>query len=228
MDECVKYAEFFTLLKGTQSRFPLRIFITSRKLSDMQKLTRQLDGCMISVIEIPIRDTMRDIRLFVANRMEVLPIDSDEEKQQLTREILAKSDASFLWVRLVMDELEGVYGYESIMSVLQEIPEGMRSYYRRTITEMAKNTREKHISKAILLWTVSAARPLSIAELSEALMLDINVHFPSAKTAIEGLCGQIVSVDKETNLVHIVHTSSCPMTQGSSRSQGPNRTNGLH
>lgn len=142
MDECLKYAEFFTSLKGSQSRFPLQIFITSRKLPDAQKLIRQLGGCTISLLDIPLRDTMRVIELFVHNRMELLPIDSDEEKQKLANEILSKSDASFLWVRLVIDELEGVYGYESIMSVLQGIPEGMLSYYQRTVEDMVeKNER---------------------------------------------------------------------------------------
>ncbi|RYP78328.1 hypothetical protein DL769_003206 [Monosporascus sp. CRB-8-3] len=169
MDECLKYAEFFSLLKATQTRFPLRIFITSRKLPDTQ---------------------------------------NDEEKQSLTQEILSKSDASFLWVRLVMDELEGVYGYESIMSVLQGIPEGMMSYYQRIVAEMAANRREKHIAKAILIWVVTATRPLSIHELSEAIKLDIKVHLPSAKSAVEGLCGQLVSVDNQTGLVHILHATA--------------------
>jgi WD40 repeat protein len=208
IDECFKYADLFTLLKGTQSRFPLRIFITSRRIPDMQKFFRQLQGFAIINVEIPVVETKSDIELFVRNRMEVLSIDSGEEKQQLIDEILSKSNDSFLWVRLVMDELEGVYGYESIMSVLQGIPEGMKSYYQRTISEMAENKREKHIAKAILLWVVCAARPLSISELSEALKLDIKVHFPSAKSAIEGLCGQLVSVDKQTNLVHIVHLTA--------------------
>lgn len=208
MDECIKYGELFTFLKGTRFRFPLQIFITSRKLPDIQKLLRQVEDCSVEVVEIPVQDTKNDIETFVRSRMELLPIDSEEEKRQLACKIVAKSSASFLWARLVMDELEGVYGYESINAVLQGIPEGMLSYYQRTITDMAQNKREKHIAKAILSWVVTAARPLSTAELSEALKLDINVRLPSAKTAIEGLCGQLVLVDQNTNLVSIVHTTA--------------------
>ncbi|KAJ5150912.1 NACHT and WD domain protein [Penicillium canariense] len=208
VDECLKYTEIFTLLSGTHCQFPLRIFITSRKLPNMKKLVGQLEDCMVSIVEIPLPDTKRDIELFVRNRMEYLPIDTNMEKQKLREEILSKADASFLWVRLVMDELEGVYGYESIMSVLQEIPEGMKSYYQRTVTDMAQHKREKHIAKSILLWVLSAARPLSISELSEALKLDIKIHLPSARAAIEGLCGQLVYVDKHTDLVHVVHATA--------------------
>ena len=208
IDECIKYAEFFHFLKGIQPRFPLRVFITSRRVPEMQRFIRQLQGWTTSITEIPVPDTMRDIALFVHNQMEVLPIDGEDEKQQLISEILLKSDACFLWVRLVMEELEGVYGHESIMSVLQGIPEGMISYYKRAMAEMAENKREKHIAKAILFWVVSSARPLSISELSDALKLDVKVHLPSAKSAIEGLCGQLVSVDKQTSLVHIVHLTA--------------------
>lgn len=50
--------------------------------------------------------------------MDLLPIDNAEERKQLVCKFVSKSRASFLWARLVMDELEGVYGYESINAVL--------------------------------------------------------------------------------------------------------------
>ncbi|KAH8889031.1 NACHT and WD domain protein [Thozetella sp. PMI_491] len=208
VDECLKYAEIFTLLKAVRCRFPLRIFLTSRKLPDMSKIARQLEGSAMSIVEIPLSDTMKDIELFVRNRIEFLPIDNDSEKEKVTEEILAKSDACFLWVRLVMDELERVYAYESMMSVLQEMPKGMMAYYQRATTDMARNKREKHISKSILAWVMSAARPLSISELSEALQLDINVHLPGAMAAVEGLCGYLVSIDKNTEFVSIIHATA--------------------
>ncbi|TGJ87337.1 hypothetical protein E0Z10_g1497 [Xylaria hypoxylon] len=208
LDECLGYPELFTFLKGLRSVFPLNIFITSRKLPDFPKLVRQLDGYVVRVVEIPVIDTMRDISLYILDRMEALPIDREEDKENLTKEVLSKSNASFLWVRLVLDELESVYGYESILSVLHGIPEGMIPYYRRTITDMSENKREKYIIQAILIWVVCAARPLSIMELTEALRIDIKVHLPSGKKAIEGLCGQLVSVDKDTGLVHIVHATA--------------------
>jgi WD40 repeat protein len=182
--------------------------MTSRKLPDISRLARMLEGCDISIVQIPINDTMRDIELYVRSRIVDLPIDEDEEREELARQILAKADTSFLWVRLVMDELEGVYSYDSIMQVLQGIPEGMFSYYARTVAEMGEKKRELHVAKAILLWVMLATRPLSISELSHALQLDINVHLPSAKSAIEGLCGQLVSVDVHTGLVQPVHATA--------------------
>lgn len=208
IDECVAYAELFSLLKGTPIAFPLKVFITSRKLADMPKLVRQLNDVTLRLIDIPVQDTMRDIELYISSRMADLPIESGKEAADLTSQIIAKSNASFLWVRLVMDELEGVYGYESIMQVLQGIPEGMVSYYQRTVTEMAENKRERHIAKAILQWVALAARPLSTLELTNALAIDVKTQLSSPKSAIEGLCGHLVSIDANCDRVRIVHNTA--------------------
>ncbi|KEZ42265.1 hypothetical protein SAPIO_CDS6124 [Scedosporium apiospermum] len=208
VDECVKYVDFFALLRGVKPRFPLRIFITSRNLPETQKIMRYLGDCEIVTVEIPITNTMNDIDLFVQNRMKDFPMDSGTEKDDLARQILEKSGGSFLWVRLVMDELECVNGYESMLEIIQGIPEGMIGYYARATSDMAANKREKHIAQAILLWVALAARPLTVFELSHALELDINVRFPSAKSAIEGLCGNLVCVDKATDIAHIIHSTA--------------------
>jgi WD40 repeat protein len=182
--------------------------MTSRKLSDMARLTRLLDGCDVSLMDIPASDTMQDINLYVRSRISDLPIDADDEREELARQILSKSDTSFLWVRLVMDELEGLYGYDSIIQVLQGIPEGMFPYYGRVVDEMSEKKRERHVAKAILLWVMLATRPLSVSELAHALLLDNNVYLPSAKAAIEGLCGQLVTVDVHSGLVQPVHATA--------------------
>lgn len=70
---------------------------------------------------------------------------------------------------------------------------------------MATNKLEKHIAKACLLWIVASVRKLTISELALGLKLDIDTVMPSAKMAIEGLCGQLVSADEESVMVDLVH-----------------------
>jgi WD40 repeat protein len=209
LDECVKYSELFSLLKSTPIFFPLRIFITSRKLADMAKLlTRQLDGATVRIIDIPKQNTMEDIELYVSNRISDLAVDGEKERDELKSQIILKSNASFLWVRLVMDELEGLYGYESMLQVLQGIPEEMVSYYGRAIAEMAEKKREKHIAKAILRWVALANHPLNTSELSQALEVDIKTRLSNLKSATEGLCGHLVVVEDGDNSVRLIHTTA--------------------
>ena len=209
MDECNKYQDFFTMIKGERSNFPLRIFMTSRKVPDMQRLSRPLETtASLTCIEIPAKAVLYDIERYIRSRIDVLPIDGEADQEKLANDILEKSNGSFLWVRLVLDELEQVYSYESIIQTLRSIPEGMVPYYERTTQAMSNNRKEKHIAKAVLIWTVASSRTLSISELSQALKLDIDTILSSAKGAVEGLCGQLVSVEHDTGLVSLVHPTA--------------------
>ena len=202
IDECIKYQEFFTMIKGAQPKFPLRIFITSRNVPDMAQLTRPLSPSLVS-FEIPADNSRGDIECYIHSRIGNL--NADVDKDELARNLLQRSNASFLWVRLVLDKLEKVYALDSVLQVLQSIPEGMISFYERTTRDMAENRLEKHISKAVLLWVVTCTRRITISELSQALRLDGNIDLPDA--AVEGLCGQLVRVDKATGTVDVIHAT---------------------
>ena len=210
LDECNKYQELFTMLRGETPCFPLRIFLTSRLVSDMQRLQRLIDdSASVVCIEIPVQASLDDIRLYVTSRIDGLPVDGVRERAELANTIIAKSNASFLWVRMVMDELENVYSSESIRKVLEGIPEGMLSYYQRTINTMAANTMEKHIAKSVLMWAAVSVRKLTVEELSQALKIDIDtVLLPSTKSAVEGLCGQLVSINQSSSLVDLIHPTA--------------------
>ncbi|KAI1391831.1 NACHT and WD domain protein [Hypoxylon trugodes] len=206
LDECSKYQELFAAIKGEKLSFPLRIFITSRNIPDIRRLCHLSEpSATITSIEIPVEDSMDDIRCYVQSRIEDLQPDIIDNKEDLMNRIVERSNASFLWVRLVLDELGQVYSKEGILEVLQSIPEGMIPYYQRIVGVMAEKKSEKSISKAILLWTVTTYRSLTISELSQALNLDIGVNLPNAKSVVEGLCGQLVSVDTISGTVNLVH-----------------------
>jgi hypothetical protein len=206
MDECRKYQKLFTFLEGEDPLFPLRVMITSRVAPDMQRLLKML-GPDVTPIEIPQSDTQADIRAYIQSRSDPLPAETEQEKHE---KILAKSGACFLWVRLVLDELEGVYGFKSIMEILEGIPEGMVPYYQRTTDLMWKKRKsEKHIAKAIIRWVVAGSRPFRTSELAEALSLEskeIKVQ-QSVKSATEGLCGYLVQVNSN-DLVQPVHLTA--------------------
>ena len=209
IDECSKYQEFFTMIKGIQIGFPLRIFITSRKLPDMQRIHRSVESsASLTCIEISAQDSVSDIACYIRDRVKNLANDlTPGGNKDIIDTLLRRSNTCFLWVRLVLDELEKVYTKESINQILQGIPEGMVPYYERTVKTMAENTLEIHVAKAVLMWVVAGSRNLFISELSNALKLDVNIILPSAKSAVEGLCGQLVFVDHRSGLVSLVHTT---------------------
>ncbi|KAI1137581.1 NACHT and WD domain protein [Hypoxylon sp. FL0543] len=206
LDECGKYQELFKLIRNEKPSFPLRIFITSRKVPDMDRLCRLLEGsAILTCIEIPIENSLYDIECYIHARIDELPIDTIDDRQDITQMILDRSKACFLWARLVLDELEQVYSKESVIKILQSIPEGMVSYYERITRTMGEKKFEKHITQAVLLWATASSRDLSISELTQALRLDIDIVLPNMRSAIEGLCGQLVYVDPGSGLVILTH-----------------------
>ena len=208
IDECGKYQEIFTMIKSVQVNFPLRIFITSRKIPDMQRIHRSLEAsASVRCIEVSAEDSIGDIDCYIQDRVNNLADDLAASKKDVAEALLRRSNACFLWVRLVLDELEKVYTNESITQILQSIPEGMVPYYERTVRAMAENNLEIHVAKAVLVWVVASSRNLCVSELSNALKLDINTILPSAKNAVEGLCGQLIFVDSRSGQVSLVHTT---------------------
>jgi WD40 repeat protein len=172
----------------------------------MLRLYRPLQSTTSLVsIEIPVTHSMHDIECYIRSRIEHLPLNSTADRDELGSNLLRRSNANFLWVRLVLDELEKVYSNESMLQVLQGIPEGMVPYYGRTTRAMADNKLEKHIAKAVLVWVVASSRKMNTTELGHALRLDINTVLPDVKVGVEGLCGQLVSVDEHTDLVDVIH-----------------------
>ena len=217
LDECVKYAEFFTLLSKVETSFPLRILVTSRTMPEIQSHFLRF-GKNVVCKEIDLQDSMRDIEAYIQNRIEALPLDSSHQRQELANKILAKSDGCFLWVHLVLHELSCVYTDKSVWTALDEIPEGMVPFYQRMIETMSRNTRDMDIAKAILIWTVYSVRPLRASELQQALSLDIGANVLSIKKTIEGLCGQLVYVDKK-DIVQIVHPTAREFLIGDTTSE---------
>lgn len=149
--------------------FPFRLLITSRSMHDIQRLRRSLESsAVMTSMEIPVQDTIHDIECYIQTRIHDLLVNIPTNRERLKRRILSKSNASFLWARLVLDELENVYSAENI-TVLEKIPEGMIPFYERIAKGRAANTLEKHIVKEVLAWTTICARKLTIPELSQAL-----------------------------------------------------------
>ncbi|OAA81751.1 NACHT and WD domain protein [Akanthomyces lecanii RCEF 1005] len=98
IDECPRYAEFFTMLKGEKSHFPLRIFITSRPIRDMHRLQKPLQPtATIYSIDINKEDSLDDIRCYVKTRVEGMALADSSSVEALTSTILRKSNACFLW-----------------------------------------------------------------------------------------------------------------------------------
>ena len=205
LDECNDAASVFgPMLTHLDGSIPLRILITSR---EMPELERQFLSCNHTVFQresITIADTLPDIKLLVEAKAKLAPIDNAEARAALVERILSKSEGTFLWTALVLDTLSISHSTDEIDQALDNLPGHMTPLYQRILNVMENAQGGKKLAQAVLTWTTCTTRPVTIQELSGALLLDVEERYPKLAESIKTVCGQLVNVDAFSR-VHLVH-----------------------
>ena len=202
LDECVQSERFLRMITRMQSQFNLRIFISGR-ITPKTELHTSGVGQQMMLDKITSEDTRTDMTLYLNHDIEKVPV---ENYPKLIDTLICKSSDCFLWLRLVREELYAAYSEETVFAVIDEMPSGMSSIYRRSLEAMSKNWREKALTQAILTWVCFTMRPLKVAELQAALKIDIGVSVTSMKFCVEGLGNHLLYVD-EYDTVQLIHPS---------------------
>ncbi|KAG8529001.1 uncharacterized protein KY384_006690 [Bacidia gigantensis] len=206
LDECKNDSELIPLLMKVCELLHVRIVVTSR-------MSYESYGSMIpskskiSMDQISEDDTKMDISLYLEANLSCLPTVDQDDRQNTLTTILEKSAGCFLWVRLVLKELQQVHTAAEVFNVLEEVPSDMDSLYSRILDSMSESPYGKTLGKAILVWTVCSARPLLTEELYHALQLDIKTGIDRIEKSIAACCGELVYVDTKLR-VHMVHQTA--------------------
>ncbi|KAI6494410.1 hypothetical protein MCOR11_005835 [Pyricularia oryzae] len=206
LDECHNFGSMFSKKIFASLPRGLRVFVAARDLEEIQRGLASL-GSRVHVHTLSEDDTATDMRLFLQAKLEELGrLDSEEERGQMCEKILHKASGSFLWVRLILQELEKTWTRESMEEVLQEVPVDLQEMYLRILrTIQTKSNTE--LAKTILRWVVLSSRPLSVDELCAAVRLDVNQTLQNGARAIPTLCGQLVFVN-QANRIQIIHETA--------------------
>ncbi|VUC29166.1 unnamed protein product [Clonostachys rosea] len=207
VDECANFNVLFTRKLLASMPKQLRLFATSR---DLEEVSRGLTAMAPRVFTRALSedDTIQDMRLFVTAKLTELDrLESVEEQDNMCDKILRKSQGSFLWVRLVLQEFENAWTDEAMEAVLEEVPTDLHDLYHRILMLIEADPRKKSLAKSILAWVVLAPRPLSIDELRCAMKLDLKQTLQNLIKAVPTICGQLVFVDKSQK-VQIIHETA--------------------
>lgn len=204
LDECQKPTAFLELLAKAPSY--LRVFVTSRNFPHVEQGLNALSR-VIERYEVGKEDIRGDLDIFIRSKMDFLPVDDDEGRNRLREKILEKSSGSFLWVSLIVQELEQVYSDEGAEEILEDVPPDMNSLYSRMLGNIANNGRARDLAKSIFTWTLLTPRALTLGELQCALKLDISQTVHNLRKSIAAICGQLIWVD-HNNLIQYVHQTA--------------------
>lgn len=204
LDECSNSLVLLNALSRMDESIPLRILVTSRDTVELDQGFSAIPPNLVQCLPILITDTKPDLRLLIERRAKALGVLGPKDSVELAEKILDKSQGSFLWTLLVLEELPRCHSRKEIHQILEDVPTGMGSLYKRSLDSMSQVTRGKELAKAILMWAACAIRPMTVTELDGALTLDIHDSFLNLEESITALCGQLVVVDKygRVNMVH--------------------------
>lgn len=205
LDECKAGCELMSFLAKAQEHWPLSILVTSRYPMTSMGFTNQTIEVVSEAIEE--RDTKKDIRLFLQTHINSLPSRNDDEKKAMADDIAETSNGCFLWVGLVLKELQQANTSADIRRVLASSSDSMDNLYSKILTDMANARFGKDLAKAILTWTACSFRPLSIDEIHRAIELDINDSISDVERSINTCCRNIAYVDSQKT-VRLIHSTA--------------------
>ncbi|KAK4043380.1 hypothetical protein C8A01DRAFT_43694 [Parachaetomium inaequale] len=202
LDECANKGlnTLLHMLSKIPRAVSLQVFLTSRPSVQVQRAL-SVEGSPVLELETGGESSRLDIARFLRSRRHYGS--GSDLSEQIVTEILAKSNGIFLWASLVMNRLDETYAEEDMEHVLHDVPTEMDDFYSRIAKTMAE-TPNVELVKCILKWTVCTSRPLSVDELRKAIRLDINRTLTATNDRLAHLCGDLITVDRQSN-VHVIH-----------------------
>ena len=210
IDEC-KAAEhhdfggLFGFLSKIDKDVPLKLFITSRYSSKLEKLIAPQHPI---IEQVTAEDTIHDIRAYVEMQSVDLPGESKEKQKDLAESIIVKSSGCFLWAVVVIRQLEEVMFFEEPNDVLKGVPQEMEGLYMRSLQILSSETKYKRLTVSIFNWTICSMRALTTMEMKDALKLDLNQTIAqNLEKVLPSLSGHLVSVDPGLR-VQIIHQTA--------------------
>ncbi|KAJ7266734.1 ankyrin repeat domain-containing protein [Mycena rebaudengoi] len=101
-----------------------------------------------------------------------------ELRQEIESQIIGNVDGMFLLAKLQIDSLTTRNTIKAVREALKSLPTDLEHTYKEAMDRIESQSKEdRNIAKKILIWIANAKRPLSVAELREAIAIE-----PGTKT----------------------------------------------
>ncbi|EGX50850.1 hypothetical protein AOL_s00054g936 [Orbilia oligospora ATCC 24927] len=219
LDECVsdlgKLLDLISKFVSTSSSPQIKWIVSSRNWSDIERklaLPASIGGSRLS-LELNSSLVSRAVEAYIGDQvLKLWPSERDEEfRNQVCKQLIKQADGTFLWVSLVMkdlEELQGAYQYKkTVLKKLREIPSGLPQLYGLMMQKIKSLRGENPRLCLVILSTMAIAyRPLQLAELTALTELESDPTEPDMIEALVKDCGSFLTVRQNT--IYFVHQSA--------------------
>jgi hypothetical protein len=131
-------------------------------------------------------------------------LEEDGLREQVRDELRHKANGTFLWVALVMQELEKPESWDPL-AVVEEAPAGLSQLYDRMMDQIQRlSPRNAEICRSLLCTAITAYRPLYLVEMGSLRRLPGRATTLAETTRkIVAMCGSFLTIrDQQVYLVH--------------------------
>jgi hypothetical protein len=210
LDECSAVVQLLPGLLSLARQSTTKVIVTSRREADLNAALKSLPSLHMGVDEVK-----EDIRLFSEHRVAASSqLSNALVRSRVLRALNVRNNGMFLWVVLVIQELELIVSVFEVEQAIMSLPEGLEGIYERIIRRLAgtlKGSRRTVCYKLLRLLAL-AKRALLLSEVNEALKLDYSLELGSSvshsllipTSELEIICGSLVTVRNQSiRLVHL-------------------------
>jgi hypothetical protein len=212
LDECVMDLPKLLDLIVRTSTFSSRVkwLLSSRNENHIEEKLKSIgDGVKLSLeLKQNAEQVARAVDAYIDQKLSCLrSLGEADLRKQVRDELHRKANGTFLWVALVMQELEKPESWDPL-AVVEEAPAGLQQLYDRMMGQIQRlSARNVDICQSLLCTTAVAYRPLYLAEMG-SLCRSTGRATMVAETVrkIVAMCGSFLTVRDEQ--VYLVHQSA--------------------
>jgi hypothetical protein len=160
----------------------------------------------------------KDLQIYVTQRVKDLENDyfSPNQLQKIEGDLLARSESTFLWVSIVLDEIKK-QPPEEAEEILLQTPNGLNELYKKILLQIESNSNFVNRVQLLLSWIANAFRPLTVYQLATALLLSKSLNTKRnldrlpTESELQGIeatlshCRTLVRVQDQNRTVHLLH-----------------------
>ncbi|KAM6522007.1 hypothetical protein FALCPG4_011701 [Fusarium falciforme] len=216
LDECkTDLDRLLDLILRTSSIQNVRWLVSSRGL---RTIYQEFDPAKSKIRKLNLDqtggDTQQAVKAYIHHqmgRLHSLRI-SEEKREDLRNRLLRKADGTFLWLSIVMAELENVASWD-IDDVVDGLPDDLESLYVKLLQNLLEDLgqkKNKNLVKDVLYRTLAttaaALRPLYIEELKELADFPAKIRDNSQVEEVIDKCGAFLTC--QNNQLFLIHLSA--------------------
>ncbi|KAM0655768.1 hypothetical protein ACHAPH_008471 [Verticillium nonalfalfae] len=184
-----------------------RILVISREEPEIRQALRTGDPGRVTEYHISTEDVYDDATTFSQDIVDrKLPNKSEDVRASLSKTMTDRSEGHFLWLKMLDESLRRGMNKKQLQRAIENTPTDLDHLYKRDWTRITRlGGWEKHHVFALLRWTAFALRPLTVCEITEAVLVIEFEDLPLddlpdvvdddyVDSEIIGLCGPLLEV----------------------------------